>query len=96
MSLKEESEKAGLKFSIKKTKIMASDPITLWKIEEKTVEAVAEFILGGFKITAEGNCTYEIKRCLLLERKTMTFLDSVLKSRDITLLTRFHIVKAMV
>ena len=96
MKVKEKSEKAGLKLNIQKTKIMASSPITSWQIDGETVEAVAEFILGGFKITAEGNCTYEIKRCLLLGGKGMTNLDSILKSRDITLPTKVSLVKAMV
>ena len=96
MKVKEESEKAGLKLNIQKTKIMASGPITTWQIEEGKVEAVTDFIFLGFKITADGNCSHEIKRCLLLGRKAMTNLDSILKSRDITLLTKVHIVKAMV
>ena len=85
MKVKEESEKAGLKLSIQKTKIMASSPITSWQIDGETVETVADFILGGSKITADGDCSHKIKRCLLLERKVMTNLDSILKSRDITL-----------
>ena len=83
--MKEESEEVGLKFNIQKTKIMASGPITSWQIDGETVETVADFILGGSKIAAGGDCSYEIKRCLLLGRKTMTNLDSALKSRDITL-----------
>ena len=93
---KEESEKLGLKLNIEKTKIMASGPITSWQIHGETVETMTEFILGGSKITADGDCNHEIKRCLLLGRKAMTNLDSVLKSRDITLPTKVHIVKAMV
>ena len=93
---KEESEKAGLKLNIQKTKIMTSGPITSWQIDGETVETVIDFILGGSKITADGNCNHEIKRCLLLGRKVMTKLYSILKSRDITLLTKFHLVKAMV
>ena len=83
IKVKEESEKVGLKLNIQKTKIMASDPITSWQTEEEKVEAVTDFILGGSKITADGDCSHEIKRCLLLGRQTMTNLDSVLKSRDI-------------
>ena len=94
--MKEESEKVGLKLSIQKIKIMASDPITLWQIDGETVETVADIILGGSKITADDDCSHEIKRCLLLERKVMTNLDSILKSRDITLPAKVHIVKAMV
>ena len=93
MKVKEENEKVGLKLNIQKTKIMASDSITSWQIDSKTV---ADFILGGSKITADGDCSHEIKRCLLLERKVMTKLDSILKSRDITLSTKVHLVKAMV
>ena len=93
MKVKEESEKVGLKLNIQKTKIMASGPITSWQIDGETV---ADFILGGSKITAEGDCSHEIKRHLLLGRKVMTNLDSILKSRDITLLTKVHLVKAMV
>ena len=93
---KEESEKAGLKLNIQKTKIMTSGPITSWQIDGETVETVIDFILGGSKITADGNCNHEIKRCFLLGRKVMTKLYSILKSRDITLLTKFHLVKAMV
>ena len=91
-----DSEKVGLKLNIKKTKIIASGYITSWKIDGETVETVAEFILGGSKITADGNCNHEIKRRLLLGRKVMTNLDSVFKSRDITLPTKVHLVKAMV
>ena len=88
MKVKEESYKTGLKLNIQKTKIMATGPITSWQIDGETVETVAEFILGGSKITAYGGCSHEIKRCLLLGRKAMTNLDSILKSRDITLLTK--------
>ena len=94
--MKEESEKVSLKLNIQKTKIMASDPITSWKIDGETVETVSDFILGCSKITAGGDCSCEIKRRLLPERKVMTNLDSVLKSRDITLPTKVHIVKAIV
>ena len=94
--MKEESEKVGLKLNIQKTKIMASDPITSWEIDRETVETVADFILGGSKITADGDCSHEIKRCFLFGRKVMTNLDSILKSRDITLSTKAHLVKAMV
>uniref|UniRef100_A0AC11ESP1 Uncharacterized protein n=1 Tax=Ovis aries TaxID=9940 RepID=A0AC11ESP1_SHEEP len=94
--VKEESETVGLKLNIQKTKIMASGPITSWQIDGKTVETVADFILGGSKITADGDCSHEIKRRLLLGRKVMTNLDSILKSRDITLSTKVHLVKAMV
>ena len=94
--VKEESEKVGLKLNIQKTKIMASGPITSWQIDGETVETVTGFILGGFKITAGGNCSHEIKRCLLLGRKVMTNLESILKSRDITLPTKVCLVKAMV
>ena len=94
--MKAESEKAGLKLSIQKTKIMASSPITSWEIDGETVETVADFVFGGSKITADGDCSHEIKRCLLLGRKVMTNLDSLLKSRDITLPTKFCLVKAMV
>ena len=96
MKVKEEREKPGLKLSIQETKIMASSPITSWKIDGETVETVSDFILGGSKITADGDCSYEIKRCLLLGRKTMTNFDSILKSRDITLPTKVCLVKAMV
>ena len=94
MKVKEESEKVGLNLNTEKTKIMASGPITSWKIDEETVEAVSDFILGGSKITADGDCTHEIKR--LLGRKVMTNLDSIIKSRDITLPTKVRLVKAMV
>ena len=94
--MKEKSEKIGLKFNIQKTKIMASGPITSWEIDGGTVETVADIILRGSKITADGDCSHEIKRCLLLGRKVMTNLDSILKSRDITLPTKVHLVKAMV
>ena len=96
MNMKEESEKVGLKLNIQKTKIMASGPITSWQIDGETVEIVADFIFLGSKITADGDCSHEIKRCLLLGRKVMTKLDSILKSRDITLPTKVHLVKAMV
>ena len=96
MRVKEESEKAGLKFNIQKTKIMASGPITSWQIDGEKVETVTDFICGGSKITANSDCNHEIKRRLLLERKAMTFLDGVLQSRDITLPTKVHVVKAMV
>ena len=96
MKVKEESEKAGLKFNIQKTKIMASASIISWQIHGETMERVTYFILGGSKITADGDCSHEIKRHLLLGRKAMTNLDSILKSRDITLPTKVHLVKAMV
>ena len=96
LKVKEETEKAGLKLNIQKTKIMASSPITLWQTDGKTMETVTNFIFLGSKITADGDCGHEIKRCLLLGRKAMTDLDSILKSRYITLLTNVHIVKAMV
>ena len=96
MKVKEESEKVGLKLNIQKTKIMASSPITSWQIDEETMETVADLILGGSKITADGDCSHEIKRRLLLGRKVMTNLDSILKSRDITLPTKVRLVKAMV
>ena len=96
MKVKEESEKAGLKVNIQKTKIMASGPITSWEIDRETVETVADFIFWGSKITADGDCSHEIKRCLLLGRKVMTNLDSTLKSKDITLPTKVRLVKAMV
>ena len=96
MKVKEESEKVGLKLNIHKTKIMTSGPITSWQIDGETMETVSDFILGDSKITADGDCSNEIKRCLLLERKVMTNLDSILKSRDITLPTKIHLVKAMV
>ena len=96
MKVKEESEKIGLKLNIQKTKIMPSGPIASWQIHGETVETVTDFILGGSKITADGNCSLEIKRRLLLERKFMTNLDSILKSRVFTLPTKIHLVKAMV
>ena len=96
MKMKEESEKVVLKLNIQKTKIMASCPITSWQIDGKRVETVADFIFPGSKITADGDCSHEIKRCLLLGRKVMTNLDSILKSRDITLPTKVRLVKAMV
>ena len=96
MKVKEESEKAGLKLNIQKTKIMASGPITSWEIDGETVETVSDFILGGSKITADGDYSHEIKRHLLLGRKVMTNLDSIFKSRDITLSTKVHLVKAMI
>ena len=96
MKVKEESEKVGLKLNIQKTKIMASRPITSWEIDGETVETVSDFILGGSKITADGDCSHEIERRLLLGRKVMTNLDSILQSRDITLPTKVHLVKAMV
>ena len=96
MKVREESEKAGLKLNIQKTKIMASGPITPWEIDGETVETVSDFILGGFKIIADGDCSHEIKRRLLLGRKVMTNLDSIFKSRDITLLTKVRLVKAVV
>ena len=96
MKVKEESEKVGFKLNIQKTKNMAFGPITSWQIDGETVETVAGFILGGSKITADGDCSYEIKRRLLLGRKVMTRLDGILKSRDITLPTNVHLVKAMV
>ena len=94
--MKEESEKVGLKLNIKKMKIMAFGPTTSWETDGETVETVADFIFGGSKITADGDCSHEIKRCLLLGRKVITNLDSILKSRDITLSTKVHLVKAMV
>ena len=94
--VKEESEKVGLKLNIQKTKIMALGPITSWQIDGETVETVADFVLGGSKITVDGDCSHEIKRCLLLGRKVMTNLDSILKGRDITFATKVHLVKAMV
>ena len=94
--MKEESEKAGLKLNIQETKIIASIPITSWQIDGETMETVTDFIFSGSKITADGDCNHEIKRHLLLGRKAMTKLDSILKSRDITLPTKFHLVKAMV
>ena len=96
MKMKEETEKVGLKLNIQKTKIMASGPITSWEIDGETVEVVSDFILGGSKIIADGDCSHEIKRCLLLGRKVMTNLDSILKSRDISLPTKVCLVKAMV
>ena len=96
MKVKEENEKAGLKLNIQKTKIMASSPITSWQIDGETMETVTDFIWGGSKITTDGDCSHEIKRCLLLARKSMTNLDSILKSRDITLIAKVHLVKAMV
>ena len=96
MKVKEESEKVGLKLSIQKTKIMASDPITSWQIDGETVETVSDFIFGGSKITGDGDCSHEIKRLLLLGRKVMTNLDSIFKSRDITLQTKVHLIRAMV
>ena len=95
MKVKEESEKVGLKLNIQKTKIMASGPITSWEIDGETVETVSDFILGGSKVTADGDCSHEIKRCLLLGRKVMTNLDGIFKSRDITLPTKVCLVKAM-
>ena len=94
--VKEESEKVGLRLNIQRTKTMASGPITSWQIDGETVETVADFIFGGFKITADGDCSHEIKRCLLLGRKVMTNLNSILKSRDITLPEKVHVVKAVV
>ena len=96
MKVKEESEKVGLKFNIQKTKIMASGPITSWEIDGETVETVSDLILGGSKITVDGDYNHEIKKCLLLGRKAMTNLDRILKSRDIALSTKVYIVKAMV
>ena len=96
MKVKEESEKIGLKLNIRNTKIMASGPITSWRIDGETMETVTEFIFLGSKITADGNCSHKIKRCLLLGRKAMTNLDSILKSRDITFPTKVRLVKAMV
>ena len=95
MKVKEECEKVGLKLNIQKTKIMASGPITSWEIDVETVEIVSDFIFGGSKITADGDCSHEIKRCLVLGRKIMTNLDSILKNRDITLAKKVHLVKAM-
>ena len=94
--VKEKSEKGGLKLNIQKTKIMASGPITSWELDGETVDTVSDFILGGSKITADGDCSHEIKRRLLLRRKVMTHLGSIFKSRDITLPTKVHMVKAMV
>ena len=96
MKVKEVSEEVGLKLNVQKTKIMASSPITSWQIDGEPVETVADFIILGSKITADGDCSHEIKRCLLLGRKTMTNLDSILTRRDFTLLTKVHFIKAMV
>ena len=96
MKMKEESEKVGLKLNVQKTKIMASSPITSWQVDGETVETVSDFIFLGSKITADGDCSHEIKRCLLLGRKVMTNLDSILKSRDITLSSKVHLIKAVV
>ena len=96
MKVKEESENTGLKLDIQKTKIMVSGPITSWQIDGKTMETMTDFIFLGYKITADGDCSHEIKRCLLLGRKVMTNLDNILKSRDITVLIKVHLVKAMV
>ena len=96
MKVKEESEKVGLKLNIQKTKIMAAGPITSWEIDGETVETVSDFILGGSKTTADGDCSHEIKRCLLLGRKVMTNIDSIFKSRDITLSIKVCLIKAMV
>ena len=96
MKVKGENEKVGLRLNIQKTKIMASSPTTSWQIDGETVETVADFILGGFKITADGDYSHEIKRCLLIEKKVMANLDSILQSRDIALPTKVHLVKAMV
>ena len=96
MKVKVESEKVGLKLKIQKTKIMAFSPITSWQIDGETMETVTDFTFGGSKITADGDCSHEIKRCVLLGRKVMTNLDSILQSRDITLPTKVHLVKAMV
>ena len=96
MKVKEESEKVGFKLNIPKTKIMASGPITSWQVDGETMETVSDFIFWGSKISADGDCSHEIKRCLLLGRKIMTNLDSILKSRDVTLPTKVHLVKTMV
>ena len=96
MRVKEESKKVGLKLNIQKTKIMASGPITSWEIDEETVETVSDFILGGSQVTADGDCSHEIKRCLLLGRKVITNLDSIFKSKDITLPTKVCLVKAII
>ena len=96
MKVKEESEKAGLKLNIQKTKILASGPITSWQIDGETMETATDFIFLGSKITADGDCSHKIKRCLFLGRKAMTDLNSILKSRDITLLTKIHLVKATI
>ena len=95
MKVKKKSEKAGLKLNIQKTKIMASGPITSWQIDGETMETVSDFIFLGSKIIADSDCSHEIKRCLLLGRKVVTHMESILKNRDITLLTKFHLVKAM-
>ena len=95
MKVKGESEKVGLKFNIQKTKIMASGPIISWQIAEETMQTVRDFILGGSKITADSDCSHQIKRCLVLGRKAMSNLENILESRDITLLTKVHLVKAM-
>ena len=95
MKVKEGSEKVGLKLSVQKTKIMASGPITSWQLDEETMETVRDFIFLGSQITADGDCSHEIKRCLLLERKAMTNLDNILKNRDVTLPTKVHLVKSM-
>ena len=95
MKVKEENEKVGLKLNIQKTKIMASSPITSWQIDRETMKTVRDFILGGSKITADGDCSHEIKRCLLLGKKAIINLQSILKSRDITLPTKVHLVKAV-
>ena len=96
VNVKEESEKVGLKLNIQKTKIMASGPITSWELDGETVETLSDLIFWGSKITADGDCSHEIKRCLFLQRKAITNLDSLLKSRDLTLSTKVHVVKAMV
>ena len=96
LKVKEESEKAGLKLNIQKVKIMTAGPITSWQIDGETMETVADFILGGSKITADCDCNHEIKRCLLLGRKVMTNLDSILKSKDITLPAKIHLIKAII
>ena len=96
MKVKEETERVGLKLNIQKTKIMASGPITSWEIDGETVETVSDFIFFGSKVTADGDCSHEIKRCLLLGRKVMTNLHSIFKSRDITLPTKIHLVRAMI
>ena len=96
MKVKEESEKVGLNLNIQKTKIMASGPITSWEIDGETMETVTDFVFGGSKIMADGDCSHEIKKCMLLRRKAMTSLDSLLKIRDITFLTEVHLVKSMV
>ena len=96
MKVKEEIEKVGLKQNIQKTKTMASGPITSWQIDGETMETVTDFVFLGFKITADGDCSHEIKKCFFLERKAMTNLDSILKSRDITLLIKVHLIKAII